>query len=108
MSEEKVLEKLEDATLEEVSGGVTSNMRAAFAVMRGDYGNGAERMTRLEIAGYNPNVVQGLVNDYLKYGSVAQDVIDGKYGNGAERVHRLRAAGYPVEIVQNLVNNLLL
>ena len=33
MSEEKVLEKLEDATLEEVSGGVTRNYLAALDVV---------------------------------------------------------------------------
>ncbi len=108
MSEEKKIEKLEDTELEEVSGGMTRNMRAAFAVIRGDYGNGTDRMIRLEAAGYNSNVVQGLVNDYLKYGDVARAVINGDYGNGEARMAKLRKAGYPAETVQNLVNNLLL
>jgi len=108
MSDEIILEKLADTDLEDVSGGVTRNMRAAFAVMRGDYGNGTERMIRLENAGYDSQAVQGLVNDYLKYANVAQDVINGKYGNGEARMIALRRAGYPAEVVQNLVNNLLL
>ena len=108
MSEEKKVEVLADEALEEVSGGVTRNMRAALACIRGDYGNGQDRVARLTRAGYDYEVVQGLVNDYLKYGDVARDVINGNYGNGADRVARLRKAGYPPETIQNLVNNLLL
>ena len=76
--------------------------------MRGDYGNGAERMTRLEIAGYNPNVVQGLVNSLCAgYDKVAIDVMNGKYGNGQARIYALQAAGYDAYAVQNLVNHIM-
>lgn len=100
--------KLTDDALENISGGMTANMKAAYACIRGDYGNGADRVAALRRAGFDPNVVQGLVNDILKYEDVAKDVIDGKYGNGAARVEALRRAGYPYEVIQNLVNNMLL
>jgi len=107
MSEEKKVEVLADEALEEVSGGVTRNMRAALACIRGDYGNGQDRVARLTRAGYDYEVVQGLVNDYLKYGDVARDVINGKYGNGSARVAALKAAGYDAQLVQDIVNGLL-
>ena len=107
MSEDKKIEKLDDAELEEVSGGMTRNLRAAYACINGYYGNGQARIDALTRAGYDPYVVQSLVNDVLKYESVARDVIDGKYGNGDARYAALRAAGYPAERVQNLVNNMI-
>ena len=102
------IKKLSDEALEGVSGGMTENLKAAYACINGDYGNGEERFAALRKAGFDPNVVQGLVNDLLQYESVAKDVIDGKYGNGQERIDNLRKAGYPYEVVQNLVNNMLL
>ena len=74
--------KLADEALENVSGGMTRNLKAAYACINGDYGNGEARFAALRKAGFDPNVVQGLVNDLLKYEKVAKDVIDGKYGNG--------------------------
>lgn len=102
------LEKLTDEVLENVSGGMTANMKAAYACINGDYGNGADRVAALKKAGFDPKVVQGLVNDLLKYEKVALDVIDGKYGNGEARKKALEKAGYSYDTIQNLVNNLLL
>ena len=107
MSEEKKIEKLEDADLAEVSGGMTRNLRAAYDCINGVYGNGQDRVNALVRAGYDPYVVQSLVNDLLKYEHVAHDVLNGKYGNGDARMAALRAAGYPAERVQNLVNNMV-
>lgn len=36
-----------------------------LAVIRGDYGNGSDRIYRLQADGYDPNEVQRAVNDYL-------------------------------------------
>ena len=103
-----MIEKLNDEVLENVSGGMTANLRAAYACIRGDYGNGEARVAALRKAGFDPKVVQGLVNDLLKYEKVAQDVIDGKYGNGDARRVALGRAGYDYDTIQNLVNNMLL
>lgn len=100
--------KLTDEALEKVSGGMTAELKAAYACINGDYGNGEARFAALRRAGFDPNVVQGLVNDLLKYEKVAKDVIDGKYGNGEARKRALAAAGYPYDKIQNLVNNMLL
>lgn len=44
----------------------------ALLVIAGSFGNGEERKSRLNEAGYNPNVVQSCVNELLpiinKYG----------------------------------------
>ena len=102
------IEKLTDEALEGVAGGMTANLRAAYACIDGYYGNGEARVAALRREGYDPVVVQGLVNDLLKYEQVAKDVIDGKYGNGDARRWALQKAGYPYETIQNLVNNMLL
>ena len=102
------MEKLNDEILENVSGGMTANLKAAYACINGDYGNGEARVIALRRAGYDPQVVQGLVNDLLKYEKVAKDVIDGKYGNGDARKAALTRAGYDYKTIQNLVNNMLL
>ena len=100
--------KLTDEALGNVSGGMTDNLKAAYACIEGIYGNGADRVAALTKAGYDPKVVQGLVNDLLKYEKVAKDVIDGKYGNGDARRVALARAGYDYDTIQNLVNNMLL
>ncbi len=104
----EIITKLNDEDLENVSGGMTSNMKAALDCIEGKYGNGADRVAALKRAGYDPNTVQALVNDYLKYEKVAKDVINGKYGNGEARRAALTKAGYSYDTIQNLVNNLLL
>lgn len=88
----------------------------AREVINGQWGNGADRMTRLRNAGYDPNEVQKRVNEIV-YGqkkpakkpvdTVAREVIEGKWGNGAIRKIRLKAAGYNPAEVQKKVNQLL-
>ncbi|MBQ3276108.1 MAG: hypothetical protein IJH47_03500 [Oscillospiraceae bacterium] len=108
MSEEKKIEQLADDSLEKVSGGYTKELVAAYACIRGDYGNGADRVNALRRAGLDPNVVQSLVNSVLdKNEPVARDVIAGKYGVGAAREAALRKAGYDPYSVQLLVNHML-
>lgn len=102
------IEKLNDEVLEGVSGGMTANLKAAYACIDGVYGNGEARVAALRRAGFDPKVVQSLVNDLLKYEKVAKDVIDGKYGNGEARRIALEKAGYSYNTIQNLVNNMLL
>lgn len=103
------IEKLTDEKLASVAGGMTAEMKAAYACIRGDYGNGAARVTALRKAGFDPDAVQGLVNSILAGNEkVALDVIDGKYGNGEARVIALRKAGYDPDAVQRLVNNIML
>lgn len=99
---------LTDEALDKVSGGMTADLKAAYACINGDYGNGEARFAALRKAGYDPKVVQGLVNDLLKYEKVAKDVINGKYGNGEARRIALEKAGYSYNTIQNLVNNMLL
>ena len=98
---------LNEEVLEAVSGGITKNMAAAFDVINGKYGNDQTRVVALQKAGYNPSVIQGLVNDWLRYGNVARDVIAGKYGTGNDRSARLASAGYDADVIQNLVNQFL-
>ena len=88
----------------------------AKEVIRGDWGNGAERKRRLTAAGYDYNAVQARVNEILSGTSsspsksiteVAKEVIRGDWGNGAERKQKLTAAGYNYANVQAKVNELL-
>ena len=105
---ELVFEKLSDESLAEIAGGMTPELRAAYACIRGDYGNGADRTTNLLRAGYDPALVQSLVNGIMNgYDKVAVDVINGKYGVDAARVNALRKAGYDPNAVQLLVNHML-
>lgn len=83
----------------------------ARAVIRGDYGNGAERRNRL---GARYSAVQARVNQLLAGNAggasspsieeLAQAVIRGDYGNGQERRNRL---GARYSAVQARVNQLL-
>ncbi|MBQ3481645.1 MAG: hypothetical protein IJH48_04805, partial [Oscillospiraceae bacterium] len=52
------MEKINDEVLGGVAGGMTRNMKAAYDVMDGKYGNGAERKAKLEAAGYDYETVQ--------------------------------------------------
>ena len=100
--------KLTDEALEKVSGGMTAELKAAYACINGDYGNGEARFAALRRAGFDPNVVQGLVNSLCAgYDKVAIDVMNGKYGNGQARIYALQAAGYDAYAVQNLVNHIM-
>lgn len=87
----------------------------ADEVLKGLWGNGAERRKRLEAAGYSYTEVQARVNQKL-YGpqpkkksvdELAREVIRGEWGNGEERKKRLRAAGYSYTAVQKRVNELI-
>ena len=106
---EKIFEKMNDEALGGVAGGMTRNMAAAYDVMNGKYGNGAERKAKLTAAGYDYETVQRLVNGLVAgYDKVAKEVINGKYGNGAARVAALKAAGFDPLLVQDIVNGILL
>ena len=86
-------------------------------VIRGEWGNGADRKSRLEKAGYSYSAVQSRVNVILGGGkpvtpsksidTVAREVIRGDWGNGQDRKNRLTAAGYSYHEVQKRVNELL-
>lgn len=93
----------------------------AREVIRGDWGNGADRKSRLESAGYNYSAVQAKVNELMGGGSkpspskpalkpisqVAREVIRGDWGNGNDRKARLENAGYSYAQVQAEVNRLM-
>lgn len=100
---------MNDEELGEVAGGMTRDMRAAYDVYDGKYGNGAERKAKLTAAGYDYETIQRLVNGLVKgYDKVARDVINGKYGNGSARVAALKAAGFDPILVQDIVNGILM
>lgn len=89
----------------------------AREVIRGEWGNGADRKVRLEKAGYNYGAVQERVNAILGGSNtsapsksidvIAREVIRGDWGNGQDRKNRLTAAGYNYSAVQKKVNELL-
>ena len=87
-------------------------IQLAREVLKGKWGNGADRRNRLTAAGYDYNAVQTEVNRLVNSGkksneTIAKEVIDGKWGNGADRKNRLTAAGYDYNAVQTLVNKML-
>lgn len=87
----------------------------AKEVIRGDWGNGAERKRRLTQAGHDWYVVQKKVDELLGRKStpsksvteIAKEVINGQWGNGADRKSALEKAGYDYETIQKKVNELL-
>lgn len=86
----------------------------AQEVIDGKWGDGEERKSKLEKAGYDYDKVQDRVNEILKEQNnkksvteVAKDVIAGKYGNGDNRKKKLEAEGYDYDEVQAKVNQLL-
>lgn len=78
--------------------------KIAQMVISGMFGNGADRIKALKEAGYDPDTVQKVVNNILKYRKICKEVASGKYGNGKERKERLTALGYPYETIQQIVN----
>ena len=95
-----------------------SNEELAREVIRGDWGNGADRKTRLTNAGYDFSAIQDIVNEKLlgnKTSSkpsktieeLAREVIRGDWGNGTDRKKRLTNAGYNYDAIQNRVNEIL-
>lgn len=92
-----------------------STLEVAKEVVRGEWGNGEDRLRRLKEAGYNYDAVQAEVERLLlnttpiyvpkkSIRQIASEVIDGKWGNGDERVRRLTKAGYDAETIQAQVN----
>ena len=86
----------------------------AREVIRGDWGNGKDRVNRLTKAGYSYDAVQKRVNELLgtkpqkkAIDTIAREVIRGDWGNGADRKNRLTKAGYDYNAVQKRVNELL-
>ncbi len=98
------------------SGGKSVN-ELAQEVLAGKWGNGADRKSRLEAAGYSYSAVQAKVNELVNgtpattqkksVEEVAREVIRGDWGNGADRKNRLTAAGYSYSAVQAKVNQLM-
>lgn len=85
-------------------------------VIRGEWGDGQERIQRLTEAGYDAGLIQEKVNFALQgslnneleaVDAIAYEVIQGNWGNGEERKERLEAAGYDYDTVQQRVNELL-
>ena len=85
----------------------------AKEVLEGKWGNGAERKSKLEKAGYNYDEVQNYVNKLVSaptkksVDEIAREVIAGKWGNGLSRKLKLKKAGYNPSEVQKRVNQLL-
>ena len=83
----------------------------AHEVMKGQWGNGAERKRKLESAGYNYREVQDWVNRICRtiriVDTLAQEVLEGKRGNGNARREKLIVAGYDYRTVQDKVNEIV-
>lgn len=86
----------------------------AKEVLAGQWGNGDDRKSRLEAAGYNYQQVQAKVNDLVNANNapaktveqLAKEVLAGTWGNGDDRKKKLEAAGYDYNAVQAKVNEL--
>lgn len=93
-----------------------SNEQVADQVIAGAWGNGDDRRSKLQNAGYDYNAVQAVVNQKLGIGAsparksddqVANEVLAGNWGNGQERKDRLASAGYDYGTIQAIVNRKL-
>ena len=106
-----------DKRSSESSSNGKSLKEIAQEVIKGKWGNGSERKSRLTAAGYDYDKVQDKVNELLGKNNsgtkkksvteVAREVIRGEWGNGADRKNRLASAGYDYSAVQKKVNELL-
>ena len=87
-------------------------------MIAGKWGNGEDRKTRLQNAGYNYSEIQSAVNNKLSGKSttssnkksnetIANEVIKGLWGNGTDRKNKLTAAGYDYNAIQKIVNQKL-
>ena len=65
MSMDKVMEKINDEALGTIAGGMSRNMKAAYDVYDGKYGNGEARVAALKAAGFDAQLVQDIVNGML-------------------------------------------
>lgn len=86
----------------------------AREVLQGKWGNGSDRKSRLESAGYNYQAVQNEVNrlagaQSVDIDKIAHDVIRGAYGNGSARRNALvqKYGASVADAVQRRVNQLL-
>ena len=88
----------------------------AKEVYLGEWGNGKERQSALENAGYNYQEVQEAVNTLINGSEtissksvqdIAKEVIAGQWGNNPDRRDNLEVAGYNYQEVQNAVNMIL-
>lgn len=88
----------------------------AKEVYLGEWGNGKERQSALENAGYNYQEVQEAVNTLINGSEtissksvqdIAKEVIAGQWGNNPDRQDNLEVAGYNYDEVQNAVNMIL-
>ena len=99
------------------TGSKKTNTEVAKEVLSGAWGNGNERKSNLESAGYNYQQVQAEVNRLLSgakqpeprksVSEIAKEVLEGKWGNGSTRKSKLEAAGYNYNQVQAEVNRQL-
>lgn len=95
------------------NGKVENNViEIAKEVIAGKWGNGQERVKRLEESGYSYDEVQSKVNELLgtklkNCNEVAKEVIQGKWGNGIVRYNKLTKLGYDYDKIQSIVNNML-
>ena len=107
-----------------------SNDELAQEVIRGDWGNGQDRVDALTNAGYDAGEVQQHVNGIMSANTstaagtttatttttvtatkstneLALEVISGKWGNGQDRIDALTNAGYDAGEVQQQVNEII-
>ena len=104
------------------SNSTTSNKKSIDTIVNeviaGKWGNGEDRKTRLQNAGYNYSEIQSAVNNKLSGKSttssnkksnetIANEVIKGLWGNGTDRKNKLTAAGYDYNAIQKIVNQKL-
>lgn len=97
---------------EPVAQPVKTITQLAREVLKGKWGNGADRKNRLTAAGYDYNAVQKEVNRLCNSSkksneTIAKEVIQGKWGVGADRRNRLTKAGYDYNAIQAIVNKML-
>lgn len=104
-----------DGTQKNPAGSKTVS-ELAKEVLAGKWGNGNDRKTALQNAGYDYAAVQAEVNRLVRgntatpsksVAEVAKEVIAGKWGNGDTRKSKLQAAGYDYDAVQKEVNKQL-
>ncbi len=88
-----------------------TNQEIAKEVLAGKWGNGQTRKDKLKKAGYDPEIIQNMVNllysDEHLYDAIARQVIDGIWSSGDKRKELLTKAGYDYDKVQAVVNKIL-